>query len=269
MKKTLLIAAAALAAGVISSQAQAVYSQNIVGYVNQPTPAGFSLFSNPLDTQDGTGAVNNNATNVFPNPFNAITQAGPLDGNQLLIWTGTKYNTYVFDSNPSDTPTGFTDTTGTHVLTPPLLGPGVGFYINNTTGASLTNTVVGGVRGVITGGVSNNVVIPTQQFNLLGSATPLGGNILTNLLLSNTFNVGTQSGPLDGCQILIPRYNVAGILIAYTTYVFDSNPSDTPTGFTDTTGSVVLPAPVIPVGGGFFFVNTTGVALNWTQQFSM
>ena len=39
MKKTLLIAAAALVAGVISSEAQ-VYSANIVGYVNVVMPAG-------------------------------------------------------------------------------------------------------------------------------------------------------------------------------------------------------------------------------------
>ncbi len=39
MKKTLLIAAAALVAGVISSDAQ-VYSANIVGYVNVACPAG-------------------------------------------------------------------------------------------------------------------------------------------------------------------------------------------------------------------------------------
>jgi hypothetical protein len=37
--KTLLIAAAALVAGVITSEAQ-VYSANIVGYVNVTLPAG-------------------------------------------------------------------------------------------------------------------------------------------------------------------------------------------------------------------------------------
>ena len=39
--KTLLIAAAALAAGILSSSAQ-TYSQNIVGYVNQVLPANAS-----------------------------------------------------------------------------------------------------------------------------------------------------------------------------------------------------------------------------------
>ncbi len=56
MKKTLLIAAAALVAGVVSSEAQ-VYSANIVGYVNVTCPAGAQvLVSNPLD--DGTNQAN-------------------------------------------------------------------------------------------------------------------------------------------------------------------------------------------------------------------
>src|SRR5438445_9265669 len=77
MKKTLLIAAAALAASVISSQAQ-VYSQNIVGYVNAPAPAGYSGLANPLANG------NNSATNFFD------TISGNSDGNIILTWTGTK-----------------------------------------------------------------------------------------------------------------------------------------------------------------------------------
>ncbi len=54
--KTLLIAAAALAAGVISSQAQ-VYSANIVGYANVVCPAStLVLLANPLD--NGTNTAN-------------------------------------------------------------------------------------------------------------------------------------------------------------------------------------------------------------------
>ncbi len=54
MKKTLLIAAAALAASLIPSQAQ-VYSQNIVGYVNTAIPGGgaLTLVANPIQTVVG------------------------------------------------------------------------------------------------------------------------------------------------------------------------------------------------------------------------
>ncbi len=52
--KTLLIAAAALAAAVTSSQAQStVYSQNIVGYVNQVLP-GAGVFTSVVAPLQGT-----------------------------------------------------------------------------------------------------------------------------------------------------------------------------------------------------------------------
>ena len=62
MRKTLLIAAAALASSVISSQA-GVYSQNIVGYVNVPTinPAYDYALSVPF-----TIGASNGANEVFP-----------------------------------------------------------------------------------------------------------------------------------------------------------------------------------------------------------
>src|ERR1035438_3189483 len=44
--KTLLLSAAALlAAGFVSSQAQPVYSQNIVGYANVPTPLASTYYT--------------------------------------------------------------------------------------------------------------------------------------------------------------------------------------------------------------------------------
>ncbi len=57
--KTLLIAAAALAATVISSEAQ-VYSANVVGYVNVVLQGGYNLEANPFD--DGNG---NHLTNLI------------------------------------------------------------------------------------------------------------------------------------------------------------------------------------------------------------
>jgi hypothetical protein len=58
MRKTLLMAAATLAAGVISSQAAGVYSQNIVGYVNvaSPTAGNSYLLSVPFAIGVSNGA---------------------------------------------------------------------------------------------------------------------------------------------------------------------------------------------------------------------
>ena len=73
MKKTLLIAAAALVAGIVSSQAQ-VYSANIVGYVNQVMTNGvLQLVCNPLD--NGT----NTANDVFANLPNT---------SSIQLWNG-------------------------------------------------------------------------------------------------------------------------------------------------------------------------------------
>ena len=130
MKKTLLTIAAALAASVISSQAQ-VYSQNIVGYVNTPLPAGFSTIANPLDNSTGSSA-----TNLFD------TTSGGNDGSVLLTWTGTTFAQFVFDSSKSS---GFTDNGGVVTLAAPTLAPGRGFFFNNQA-PLFTNTFVGTVH---------------------------------------------------------------------------------------------------------------------------
>jgi len=60
--KTLLAAAAILAAGLASSLAQSnVYSLNVVGYANVSLPAGFTIIGNPLQ------GTNNGINTVLPN----------------------------------------------------------------------------------------------------------------------------------------------------------------------------------------------------------
>src|SRR5579862_2599572 len=80
--KTLLLSAVALAAGLLTSQAQSnVYSANVVGYAQVVYAGGsngvFSLVANPFD--DGNG---NLMTNVVER-----AGANPLPpGSQILIW---------------------------------------------------------------------------------------------------------------------------------------------------------------------------------------
>jgi hypothetical protein len=65
--KALFLAAAISAAGLATASAQAVYSVNVVGYVNLEVPAGFSLIANQLDNGQG-----NLLNDVLPNaPFGA------------------------------------------------------------------------------------------------------------------------------------------------------------------------------------------------------
>jgi hypothetical protein len=278
MKKTLLIAAATLAAGVIAAQADSpVYSQNIVGYVNVNCASGGATpLSTPLDIVDSMG-ITNVATNVLSNPFNVGIGNGPLDNSMLLVWTGTKYQNYLFDANPDDaaalgqTFTGITDSYGNFV-TPPVLGNGKGYFLiyNQITGFAPSNTVtyVGTVRGSVTGGLSNAVTITSSPMtSLTASGLPLGGGLLTGLGLTNLL----AQGSLDSCTAQIPKINAKGLVAGYTVYLFDSNPQDavdlgqTYTGITDLYGNFV-PEPIITTGEAFLIINQGGTPLTWAQQ---
>jgi hypothetical protein len=247
MKKTLLIAAAALAAGVISSQAQAVYSQNIVGYVNVPTVAGYTALANPLN-QNG----NYSATNLF----DAVS--GANDGSILLTWTGTKYKQTAFDSTSA---TGFSDPNTFAPLPAPILPPGQGFLFNNQNGSN-TVTFTGSVYvdgpGASTNivGVTTNILSSSSVYILPSSKISIGGGISSVLGL---VNVG---GALDGSVVLVPNI-IGGAIHGYKQYAFDSSSA---TGFSDPNTFAPLAEPVIPVGGSFLFSNQTGAPIVWIQS---
>lgn len=158
--KSLLIAAATLAVGAISSQAQ-VYSQNIVGYVNVPLAPGYSLIANPLD--DGSG---NQLTNL-------LNSASLVNKSTVTTWNGTVYNTAIGK---------VTGGWGANTSLP----PGTGFFLKNN-GASTTNTFVGTVGGanVVSGQQLTNVL--NAGYNLVGSILPYAGDLTTdtNLNLSS------------------------------------------------------------------------------------
>jgi len=208
--KTLLIAAAALAAGVISSQAQ-VYSQNIVGYVNTPAVVGFTAMANPL------GNSNNSATNLFD------TTSGANDGSVLYIWTGTKYSQVQFDSTQT---TGFSDAVSGNTVAAPILPPGVGFLFNNQN-ASNTVTYVGTVTvggpGASTNvvGLTTNILSSHTLYVFPASVLPVGGGI------SSVLGIVNVGGSLDGSIVLVPKIT-AGVVHGYSQIQFDSTQS---TGF--------------------------------------
>jgi len=150
--KTLLIAAAALAAGVMTSQAQ-VYSQNIVGYINVPLAAGFNLIANQLDA-DGTGTNNNIYTTVgtnFPS------------GTQVLSWGGSAFVTSKLGGTGKWSVNNQTVTNS--------MNPGSGFFINV---AAPTNVTF--VGNVITGTNSYPVV---AGFQIVAPSGPVAGTIDT------------------------------------------------------------------------------------------
>ena len=151
--KTLLIAAATLAVGAISSQAQ-VYSQNIVGYVNVPVVTGYNLIANPLD--DGTG---NQLTNV-------MASANLANKSSVQTWNVTVYNTAITKGA-----SGWGGNT--------QLPPGTGFFVKNT-GTLTTNTFTGTLP---TSGSSVTNVIGVG-YNLVSSIVPLAGDLTTDTNLN-------------------------------------------------------------------------------------
>jgi len=186
--KTLLAAAAIVAAGALSTMAQSnVYSLNVVGYVNVPLVGGgnFNLIANPLNN------ANNGITNLF--------SGTPSDNDQIYRWNagnqdldGTIY-TYSAFAHAWD---------GNFALRP---GEAV-FYLNS--GGNKTNTFVGDVaQGSYTNPVplgASAAIVGGGSFNMIGSPVPIGSSF-TNAVVGippadndqvYTWNTGTQD--LDG-----------------------------------------------------------------------
>ena len=228
MKKTLLIAAAALAASVITSQAQ-VYSQNIVGYANVATSGGGTF----LVTVPFKVGVSNGANEVWPTP------ALP-DGSSLLIWTGTGYTTYLSDSGSSSL---WDDDGGNPIPLSPLLPVGKGFFL--IPAASTTNTFVGTVA--VNVGTSNSVTFASGGTYLVAPAVPYAGSITNGSPVTGVGGPGltAANGLPDGSSLLIWTGT------SYTTYLSDSGSASL---WDDDGGNPIPFAPTVKVGQGFFII---------------
>jgi hypothetical protein len=262
MRTKALLSMAALAASTVGLMAASpVYSLNVVGYANVPTPLGYSFQANPFDIDDGAGHTNL-ASTVIANPDPTQDYSGPWDASQLQTWSGVGFTIYLFDSVTSDTTTGFTTTLGAPVASP-TLGSGVGYLINNGQAASNNITYVGNVRIG-----TNNVNFPIAAHAFaIGSPLPLGGGVSSSLGMVNA-DPSQTAGPLDGGFLEFLKVNSSGQATGYRIVLFDSLTADTSTGFTDTLGNPV-PEPQVGVGGGYF-LNTSGLSApyTWTQIYT-
>jgi hypothetical protein len=175
--KTLLLAVAALTAGVISSEAQNVYSQNIVGYANvvMVGGGGYTLVANPFD--DGNGNSISNLLSSLPNKSSVTT------------WNGSGYNTAIVKAGGA---------WGSNISLP----PGTGFFVKNGVAASpaVTNTFVGNIVVNVGSSLTNAVA---TGYNLVGSPIAYAadattdtninlGGVLPNKSQLISWNSGTQ-----------------------------------------------------------------------------
>src|SRR5208283_3068023 len=89
--KTLLIAAAALAAGILVSSAQ-TYSQNVVGYYNVPIPANsFYIVANQFNV-----GVSNGLNELFAGGL--MSDVNGNTNSVVYIWQGSSYASYQYFS---------------------------------------------------------------------------------------------------------------------------------------------------------------------------
>lgn len=237
MRKTLLIAAAALATSVISSQA-GVYSQNVVGYANIPTPSagGNYLISVPF-----TIGVSNGANEVFGTNLPDFTQ--------VLVWSTPAANFTVYQTD-SSSPTKWDDG-GFSPINPPILPVGQGFFLIPS-GSNITNTFAGSVA--VNVGTSNIMTLANAGGNyLVGEVVPYAGSVTNG---NNTGGGVNLNGLADFTQILLWSTSAAN----YTIYQTDSS---SPTKWDDGGFSSIAP-PSISVGQGFFVIPSASNA-QWIQ----
>ncbi len=154
--KALLMAAAALAVGITTSNAQ-VYSQNVVGYVTVTVTNGENLIANPMDF-DGTGTNNTLLTAIGTN-FPSATKAYVFSGGgwQTASFNGTKW-------------------LGQTALANAALNPGYGLFLD-IPGSTPTNIAITLVGSVLSGPFTNNV---SAGVTVLSGIIPTSGTIDTN-----------------------------------------------------------------------------------------
>ncbi len=151
--KTLLAAAAMLAAGLASSMAQSnVYSLNVVGYVNYTFKGGglFTATASPLTTSS------NSLFGIFGGPTTGL----PV-GSSVQVWDTTLQDFVPY----SKTPVG----SGWGVNAAVPIVPGKGVFVKINTAGDYTNTYVG---EVLQGSLTNKTVV---NFNLIGNLVPDSG----------------------------------------------------------------------------------------------
>jgi hypothetical protein len=246
MRKTLLIAASALAASVISSQA-GVYSQNVVGYANSAATSSTTYF---IDIPFLEG-VSNGANEIWPLNEPSGTPTLP-DGSSLLIWNGSGYTGYLSDSG---SPSLWDDSGGNPLTYSPILPVGQGMFL--IPAGNVTNTFAGTVA--VNVGTSNSVTLISSVTYALGCVVPYAGyvtngNPVTGAGGPNLWNPpGAPNGIPDGSSLL--EWNGTG----YTGYLSDSGSAS----FWDDSGGNPLAAPPsISVGQGFFLV--PAATFKWT-----
>jgi hypothetical protein len=298
MKKTLLIAVAALVAGIISTTAQAqnVYSQNVVGYVNMPiAPFTYQIVGSTMiggsDPNQSNGDINATLINgLISSPVPATGLNPGQDPNlstnsQILIFNGSSFITYFYFNQAdatswegSPSPAGWYTAAGTPASV--YLTNGMSAFIYNHSAYPMTVTTSGNVFQ----GTNVSQIFP--GYNLIGLQVPISTNLVSdangnplpyglplNMTSTNCLNVLNQT-PTTLTSDTVLYWNGS----SYITYFYFNSADATawensygsgptyPAGFYDAAGT---PMPYNPSVNQGFFIHHIGSTLNWTNSFTV
>lgn len=288
-KTLLLTAAALLAAGIVSSQAQSpVYSANIVGYASVTAPGSqYTMMTVPflVGTRNGADEIFGDALpqqSTILVYSTAATTVALSNVGQLLGTNGTlnvpaqSYITYYYDKQYTNLGYGawWTDAAYSANTPIPALPVGKAFFL--LPAGTFTNTFAGVVA--VNVGATNSATMPGSQYSLVGSAIPFAGDITAGATGALTNNLPAQSTVLvySTAATTIPLSNVGQALgvngtlnvpaQSYVTYYYD--PQYVSLGYgdwwTDAAYGNNMPAPSLAVGQGMFVLPASG--FTWKQS---
>jgi len=220
--KTVLLSALLGALGSVSVHAQNVYSLNAVGYINVVANPGFNIISCPL----------------IASPDNTI--------NTVLSNTNGQYKKMqVWAFNPTNNPQ-YTEeigsATGWNAGGLTTINPGQAVWFNNVSNTPVTITFV----GTVPTGPQSTTLYP-NSFNLVGSAVPASGDIVTNSIMLFTNFVKKDQ-------------------------VWTFNPTNNPSYVETIAGAAAWnngdPQEAV-VGGGFWYLNNQATNNYWKENYSV
>lgn len=273
MKKTLLIAAAALAAGIISTEAQ-VYSQNVVGYVNQAIAAGqYQIVGNQMINGSDVSATNGDINACLINGFVSSPNDPPSSSSNsvIFVWNGSGYAQYFFFNQADATtwegfasPAGWYDALGN--MANVKLGVNQAAFIQNHSTSPMTITTVGNVLQ------GTNLTTINVGYNLMSLSAPVSTNpVATTFGLPGNLTSSPNDPPTLANNDALYSWNGSG----YAQYFFFNQADATtwegfasPAGFYDALGTP-MPTSAYPQVNQGFFLYHSGSPITWTNVFTV
>jgi hypothetical protein len=250
-------------AGLASSQADTVYSQNVVGYINiTVAPGAFTLMGNQLVNG------NNNIQTVLSSGL--VSDPNGINNTTMFWWNGANYNIYAYytdtDAQNQFDPTfgdGWYASDGTFANVSLGQGTGGGHFLRNASASPITVTLVGQVLQ----GTNSYTVKP--GFNTYNIPEPVSTNLDSTLV-----NFPGTSDPNGILNDVYYHYNGANYdILTYYTDVDAQNQFD-PTygdGWYAADGSFGSADPALypKVGEGFFIYHAADTTNTWVNVFNV